>query len=132
VPVLAPGADPGRTTPSALAIRERLTLDRRLLEEHSPERLFAYEVTRRDMKHLRGLAEPGDHIVFRRGGRTTEDRICAVRTSRGVVLARVLIIGDAVVLRPGVGGRVTSPPVIEGLEAKRGIIAGTHLVVVRR
>ena len=104
VPVLASGADPGRTIPSALAIRDRLLVDRSLVDEHAPERLFAYEVTRRDMRHLKGLAEPGDHIVFRRGGRATEDRICAVRTPRGVVLSRVLIVGDAVVLRPATGG----------------------------
>ena len=106
--------------PSALAIRDRLLVDRSLVDEHAAERLFAYEVTRRGMRHLKGLAGPGDHIVFRRGGRATEDRICAVRTPRGVVLSRVLIVGDAVVLRPATGGRSSDPPVIEGLEAQPG------------
>lgn len=132
VPVLASRADPGRTVPSPMAIRDRLLLDRSLLDEHGPDRLFAYEVTPADMKHLRGLARPGDHVVFRRGGRATEDRICAVRTDHGVVLSRVLIRGDAVVLLPGLGLPKTAPPVIEGLEAQRGVIAGTHLVVVTR
>lgn len=132
VPVLAPRADPGRTLPRPLAIRDRLVIERSLVDEHPPERLFAYEITRADMRHLRGLAEPGDHVVFRRGGRATEDRICAVRTPRGVVLSRVLIVGDSVVLRPAAGARMSDPPVIEGLEAERGVIAGTHVLVVRR
>jgi hypothetical protein len=130
--VLAPRADPGRTIPRPLAIRDRLVIERGLVDELPPERLFAYEVTRGDMRHLKGLARPGDHIVFRRGGRATEDRICAVRTAAGVVLSRVIIVGDAIVLRPGIGARAVEPPVIQGVEAQRGVIAGTHVLVVRR
>ena len=59
---------------------------RRLVADLAPERLFAYEVTLPAMKHLRGLASPGDRIVFHRGGRVGPDRICAVRTPDGIVL----------------------------------------------
>ena len=83
IPVLAEGADPGKIAPSPLAIRDRLIVDSRLLVDHDPERLFAYDVTPAAMKHLRGVASPGDRIVFRRGGRVAPDRVCAVRTPDG-------------------------------------------------
>src|SRR5512135_165677 len=101
IPVLADGADPGRTVPSPMAVRDRLVVDRRLVDEYGPDRLFAYDVSSRDMGFLRGLASPGDRIVFRRGGRIAPDRICAVRTRSGVVLARVEFRGHSLLLLPG-------------------------------
>ncbi len=132
MPVLADGADPGRTLPSPLAIRDRLLIDRRLLADHSPERLFAYEVTLAGMKHLRGLASPGDRIVFRRGGRVGPDRICAVRTPDGIVLARVLFKGRSLLLLPGEGERDFASVDVEGMKALPGVIAGTHVLLIRR
>jgi hypothetical protein len=132
IPVLADGADPGRSLPSPLAIRDRLLVDRRLVADHSPERLFAYEVTLPAMKHLRGLASPGDRIVFQRGGRVAPDRICAVRTPDGIVLSRVLFKGRSLLLLPGEGERDFASVDVEGLKALPGVVAGTHVLLIRR
>lgn len=132
IPVLADGADPGRTSPSPLAVRDRVLVDRQLVGGHAPERLFAYEVTAANMGHLRGIAAPGDHIVFRRGGRVTADRVCAVRTERGVVLARVRIEGRALLLLPGTGDQPVESVEAADLEALPGVIAGTHVLLVPR
>jgi hypothetical protein len=132
IPVLADGADPGRTLPSPLAIRDRLVVDRRLVADHSPERLFAYEVTLPAMKHLRGLASPGDRVVFQRGGRVGPDRICAVRTPDGIVLSRVLFKGRSLLLPPGEGERDFASVDVEGLKALPGVVAGTHVLLIRR
>jgi len=132
VPVLAEGADPGKIAPSPLAIQDRLIVDRRLLIDHDPERLFAYDVTPAAMKHLRGVASPGDRIVFRRGGRVAPDRICAVRTPEGVVLARVLFKGRSLLLLPGEGERDFESVEVDGLKALPGVIAGTHVLLIRR
>ena len=130
--MLAEGADPGKIAPSPLAIRDRLIVDRRLVADHDPERLFAYDVTPAAMKHLRGVASPGDRIVFRRGGRVAPDRICAVRTPEGVVLARVLFKGRSLLLLPGEGERDFESVEVDGLKALPGIIAGTHVLLIRR
>jgi len=132
IPVLADGADPGRTVPSPLAIRDRLLVDRRLVADHPPERLFAYEVTLPAMKHLRGLASPGDRIVFLRGGRVGPDRICVVRTPDGIVLARVLFKERSLLLLPGEGERDFASVDVEGLKALPGVIAGTHVLLICR
>jgi transcriptional regulator with XRE-family HTH domain len=132
IPVLADGADPGRTAPSPLSVRDRLLVDRRLVADHSPERLFAYEVTVAAMKHLRGLASPGDRIVFQRGGRAGPDRICAVRTNEGVVLSRVLFKGRSLLLLPGEGEQDFASVDVEGVKALPGVIAGTHVLLIRR
>jgi transcriptional regulator with XRE-family HTH domain len=132
IPVLAEGADPGKIAPSPLAIRDRLIVDGRLLIDHDPERLFAYDVTPAAMKHLRGIASPGDRIVFRRGGRVAPDRICAVRTPEGVVLARVLFKGRSLLLLPGEGERDFESVEVDGLKALPGVIAGTHVLLIRR
>jgi transcriptional regulator with XRE-family HTH domain len=132
VPVLAEGADPGRAAPSPLAIRDRLLVDSRLVGDHDPARLFAYDVTEAHMKHLRGVASPGDRVVLRRGGRVSPDRICAVRTPRGVVLSRVLFKGRALLLLPGEGERDFESVDVEGVKALPGVIAGTHVLLIRR
>ncbi len=132
VPVLADGADPGRTIPSPMAIRDRLVVDRRLVEDYGPDRLFAYDVCARDMDFLRGLASPGDRIVFRRGGRIAPDRICAVRTRAGVVLARVEFRGHSLVLLPGEGTRDIEPLELEDVQGLLGVVAGTHVLLIRR
>ena len=132
VPVLAEGADPGRTAPSPLAVRDRLLVDRRLVGDHGPERLFAYDVTTANMKHLRGVAAPGDRVVFRRGGEVTPDRICAVRTGRGIVLSRALVQDRSVLLLPGEGETdFESLPIGEG-RAASDVVAGTHVLLIRR
>lgn len=132
VPVLAEGADPGKTVPSALAIRDRLVIDRQLLEDYHPDQLFAYDVTRTSVAHLRGLAAPGDRIVFRRGGRVAPDRICAVRTRSGVVLARVRFDGPALLLLPGPADATAEPTALEDVKGVAGVVAGTHVLLIRR
>ena len=82
---------------------DRLLLDRRLLEGHDAQQLFAYEVTPAATTHLRGVAAPGDRIVFQRHGAVTPDRICAIRTGKGIVLARALVKEGALLLLPGEG-----------------------------
>ena len=131
VPVLAEGADPGRTAPSPLAVRDRLLVDRRLVGDHGPERLFAYDVTTANMKHLRGVAAPGDRVVFRRGGRVTPDRICAVRTPAGIVLARVAVEGRALLLLPGEGEHHVESVEVDDAGAP-GVVAGTQVLLIRR
>ena len=84
------------------------------------------------MKHLRGVASPGDRIVFRRGGRVSADRICAVRTPEGIVLARVRFEGRSLLLLPGEGERDFESVEVDGLSALPGIIAGTHVLLIRR
>jgi hypothetical protein len=132
IPVLADGADPGKLAPSPIAIQDRLLVDRRLVADHPPERLFAYEVTLPAMKHLRGVASPGDRLVFQRGGRVSADRVCAVRTPEGIVLSRVLFKGRSLLLLPGEGERDFDSVEVEGLTALPGVIAGTHVLLIRR
>jgi len=131
VPVLAEGADPGRTTPSPLAVRDRVLVDRDVVGGHVPERLFAYEVTAANLRHLRGVASPGDRIVFRRGGAVAPDRVCAVRTERGVVLSRVRVEGRVLVLLPGEGGAEAETVELTDVKALPGVIAGTHVLLIR-
>lgn len=132
VPVLAEGADPGRTRPSPLAIVDRLLVDSRLVGDVQAERLFAYEVTAKHLKHLRGLASPGDRLVFRRGGPVTADRISVVRTPQGIVLSRVLFKDRSLFLLPGEGEADREPLALEGPTALPGVVAGTHVLLIRR
>jgi len=132
IPVLAEGADPGRLAPSPLAIRDRLLVDRRLVDDHEPERLFAYDVTPRAMKHLRGLASPGDRIVFLRAGHVGPDRICAVRAGGDIILSRVLFKGRSLLLLPGEGEPDFESIDVRDLRASPGVIAGTHVLLIRR
>ena len=132
IPVLAEGADPGKIAPSPIAVQDRLLVDRRLVADYAPERLFAYDVTLPAMQHLRGVASPGDRIVFQRGGRVSADRICAVRTPDGIVLARALFKGRSLLLLPGEGGRDFESVDVEGLKALPGVVAGTHVLLLRR
>lgn len=131
VPVLADGADPGRTVPKPLAVRDRLVVDRRLVGDHADDRLFAYDVCESHMRHLRGLASPGDRIVFQRGGRPGPDRICAVRTPAGVVLSRVLFKERALLLLPGDGEQEFEAVEVDVVKGLRGVIAGTHVLLIR-
>lgn len=113
-------------------MRDRLLLDRRLVEGHDPRNLFAYEVPASATGHLRGLAAPGDRVVFRRGGEVKPDRICAVRTGEGIVLARVLVQERSLLLLPGEGETAfESVGVGEGRELSDAV-AGTHVLLIRR
>jgi len=133
VPVLAEGADPAGPAASPPGrVRDWLLLDRRLVAEHDPGDLFAYEVTTGTMKHLGGLAAPGDRIVFRHGGNVSPDRICVVRTGRGIVLARALLKGDLLLLLPG-----TAEPDFDAVTAfdpatMSKAVVGTHVLLIRR
>ncbi len=131
VPVLADGADPGKKIPSPMAIRDRLVIDRRLVEDHDPDRLFAYDITPANMGFLHGIASVGDRVVFRRGGRITPDRICAVRTERGIVLARVLFRERSLLLLPGQGQPESEAVEIPDATGRRGVVAGTHVLLIR-
>jgi transcriptional regulator with XRE-family HTH domain len=135
VPVLLEGADPAgseTSSPSSPAVRDQLLVDRRLFGPDQPAHLFAYEVTLGAMKHLRGLAAPGDLIVFRRGGRVAPDLICAVRKNTGIVLTRVLFKDRSLLLLPGEGERDFETLAVEDAKAMGDVIAGTHALVIRR
>jgi transcriptional regulator with XRE-family HTH domain len=128
--VLAEGDDPAELErPRA---RDRLLLDRRLLGGHEPRQLFACEVPASATGHLRGVAAPGDRVVFRRGGKVTPDRICAVRTDRGLVLSRVLVQDRSLLLLPGEAEtEFESVGLGEGRELT-DVVAGTHVLLIRR
>jgi transcriptional regulator with XRE-family HTH domain len=132
VPVLSERADPDQLETLSSAAQDHLLLDRRLVDEEEPDALFAYSVTPRAMKHLRGVAAPGDQIVLRRTGRVAPDRICAVRTGQGVVLARILFKDRSVLLLPGEGERDFEAVEVPGPEALSDVIAGTHVLLIRR
>ncbi len=131
IPVLAEGADPAaaRGADSPLA-EDQLYLDRRLLR-HDPSQLFAYEVTARSTRHLRGVADPGDRVVLQRGGAPASGRICAVRTPRGIVLSRAIVNDRSLILLPGEGEAS-----FEAVELARpgdatGVVAGTQVLLIR-
>jgi hypothetical protein len=130
--VLFEGADPDQSDPASSAGHEHLLLDRRVVDGEEADGLFAYTVTPRAMKHLRGIAAPGDQIVLRKGGRAAPDRICAVRAGQRVVLARVLFKDRSVLLLPGEGERDFESVEVPGTEALSDVIAGTHVLLLRR
>jgi len=133
VPVLADGADPSRLDAGepGRALVDSLLVDARLVAP-SARGLFACDVTPRTMKHLRGVAEPGDRIVFQREAALSPDRICAVRCSDSLVLSRVLYNGRTLLLLPGEGETG-----FESIELKPGtpitdLVAGSHVLLIRR
>ena len=130
VPVLAEGADPGDLKRSRS--RDTLLLDRRLLGGYEPRQLFACEVPASAASHLRGVASPGDRVGLRRGGAVTPDRICAIRTTPGIVFSRVLVQDRALLLLPGEGEtEFESVSLGEGRELT-DVVAGTHVLLIRR
>jgi transcriptional regulator with XRE-family HTH domain len=133
IPVLPAGSDPIQLerTSRPSAMRDRLLIDRRLVDPQAGL-VFAYEVTLEAMAHLRGWAEPGDVIVFRQGGHATPDRICAVRTNRGIVLGRVLLKDESLLLLPGEGETDFETVDLPDAKALQSAIAGTHVLLIRR
>jgi DNA-binding XRE family transcriptional regulator len=134
IPVLAESGDPDRLRSPATARRatkEEMLLDRRLLGKLADGLLFAYDVTPASLAHLRGVAAPGDRIVLREGCSLGRDRVCAVRTDRGIVLSRVLVKERSLLLLPGEGE--TS---FASVEVPRGglerVIVGSHVLLIRR
>jgi hypothetical protein len=133
IPVLAEGTDPAELVAAgSRSVPDRLLLDRRLLGDHDPRKLFAYEITAAATKHLRGVAAPGDRVVLRRDGVVTPDRICAIRTGRGIVLARALVQEGALLLLPGEGEVAFESVAIPGPDGLSGIVAGAHVLLIRR
>ncbi len=131
VAVLARGADPAALEASR-PVADRLLLDRRLLEGHDAQQLFAYEVTPAATKHLRGVAAPGDRIVFQRQGAVTPDRICAIRTGKGIVLARALVKEGALLLLPGEGEVDFESVGLPEPGKLSDVVVGTHVLLIRR
>ncbi len=132
IPVLAAGSDPEAPEASRGAVVDRLLLDRRLLEGHDPQALFAYEVTTAATTHLRGVAAPGDRVVFERRGAVTPDRICAIRTGRGIVLARALVKEGALLLLPGEGEVDFESVGLPDPGKLSDVVVGTHVLLIRR
>jgi transcriptional regulator with XRE-family HTH domain len=133
VPVLAEGADPSVLEDDAAprGLVDSLLIDRRLVGPSS-RGLFACDVTPRTMKHLRGVAEPGDRIVFQREAALAPDRICAVRGPDCLMLSRVLYNGRTLLLLPGEGETG-----FESIDIKPGapvtdVVAGSHVLLIRR
>ena len=133
IPVLAAGADPAvLDMPEARPVEDRLLLDRRLLVGHDSRELFAYEVPPAATKHLRGVAAPGDRIVFRRHGPVTPDRVCAIRTAQGIVLARALVKEGSLLLLPGEGEVDFESVELPDAGKLSDVVAGTHVLLIRR
>jgi transcriptional regulator with XRE-family HTH domain len=135
VAVLAEGLDPDvapNPAPGTAEAEDRLLLDARLFGAEETGGLFAYEVTHRMVGHLRGIAGPGDLLVFRRGYRPDPDLVAAVRTRAGVVLARTLYKDGSLLLLPGDGEPSFETMAVENAQALDGVIAGTHALVLRR
>jgi hypothetical protein len=133
IPVLAAGADPtALEAPLARTVGDQLLLDRRLLGGHDAQQLFAYEVTPAATKHLRGVAAPGDRIVFERHGTVTPDRICAIRTPKGIVLARALVKEGALLLLPGEGEVDFESVGLPDAGNLSDVVVGTHVLLIRR
>jgi transcriptional regulator with XRE-family HTH domain len=133
IPVLAAGADPAELDDSrSRPVRDRLLLDRRLVGGHDPQQLFAYEVAPGATPHLRGVAAPGDRIVFRRRGPVTPDRVCAVRTGEGIVLSRALVQERSLLLLPGEGESRYESVGLAGGGGLEAVVAGTHILLIRR
>ena len=131
VTVLATGADPAALEASR-PVADRLLLDRRLLEGHEAQQLFAYEVTPAATKHLRGVAASGDRIVFQRHGSVTPDRICAIRTDNGIVLARALVKEGSLLLLPGEGEVHFESVELPDAGKLSDVVLGTHVLLIRR
>jgi transcriptional regulator with XRE-family HTH domain len=131
IPVLAAGSDPvaAATRPRPI---DRLILDRRLVDGVDAGELFAYEVTPAATKHLRGVAAPGDRVVLRRRGAVTPDRICAIRTGRGIVLSRALVNEGSLLLLPGEGEVDFESVELEDPARVSDVVAGTHVLLIRR
>lgn len=134
IPVLAPGADPARleAPEGAGAVADRLLLDRRLFGP-AAKGLFACDVAERDMKHLRGIAQPGDRIVFERPARgSAPDRICAVRHPAGLRLSRVLASGPSLLLLPGDGESGFESLELRDDRAAADLVVASHVLLIRR
>lgn len=134
IPVLPRRAEPGGLGSSEApgAIRAHVLVDPGLLAGHEPERLFACEVTPRDMKHLRGIAAPGDLVVLLRGGSVAPDRICAVRAGDGIVLARVILKDRSLLLLPGEGEHDFESLEVRGAGGLADVMQGTQALLIRR
>jgi hypothetical protein len=84
------------------------------------------------MKHLRGVAQPGDRVVFQRGGRIAPDRICAVRHGARLLLSRVLFNGRSLLLLPGDGEAGFESLEIRDEKALAEVVVGSHVLLIRR
>ena len=123
---------PPSTRAGARPAEDQLLLDRRLVDGHDARQLFAYEVTPAATTHLRGVAAPGDRVVFQRHGTVTPDRICAVRTGRGIVLARVLVQERSLLLLPGEGETRFESVGLPERGKLSDVVVGTHVLLIRR
>jgi len=134
IPILPRPAKADRLTASSVSgtMGSQVLVDSRLVDGNDPELLFAYEVTPRDTKHLRGIAAPGDLVVLVRGGSVAPDRICAVRTGDGIVLSRVLLKDRSLLLLPGDGERDFESFELRAAPAAPDMIQGTHVLLIRR
>ena len=133
IPLLAPGADPSclDRADAGAAVIDRLLLDRRFVAATSGA-LFAYEVTEREMAHLRGVAQPGDRIVFESGAAAGPDRICLVRHPAGLRLARVLASGRSLLLLPGEGESGFESLELGDDQDVADRVVASHVLLIRR
>ncbi len=133
IPLLAPGADPKHLdrADAGAAVIDRLLLDRRFFAATSGA-LFAYEVTEREMAHLRGVAQPGDRIVFESGAAAGPDRICLVRHPAGLRLARVLASGRSLLLLPGEGESGFESLELGDDQDVADRVVASHVLLIRR
>ena len=78
------------------------------------------------------MAAPGDRIVFQRQGAVTPDRICAIRTGKGIVLARALVKEGALLLLPGEGEVDFESVGLPEPGKLSDVVVGTHVLLIRR
>ena len=84
------------------------------------------------MKHLRGVAEPGDRVVFQRRAELAPERICAVRHAGGLLLSRVLFNGRTLLLLPGEGESGFESIDVPDAQLLGDVVVGSHVLLIRR
>ncbi len=70
--------------------------------------------------------------MLRRQGAVTPDRICAIRTERGIVLSRALVNEGSLLLLPGEGEVDFESVEIPDPARISDVVAGTHVLLIRR
>jgi hypothetical protein len=62
----------------------------------------------------------------------TPDRICAIRTPRGIVLSRALVKDGSLLLLPGEGEVDFESVVLPTPGKPSDVVLGTHVLLIRR
>ncbi len=130
VPLLAEGTDPDAAGPQLL---EPLGIDAAAVPPEDRPGLFAYRVTARGARRLRGQVEAGSLVVISRRFRPpAPERIHAVRTRGEVVLSRTLWKGSSLLLLPSEGDGDFEDVEVGDASRLREILVGSVVLSLRR